>query len=135
MEGYNVALKVGEKTLVGRTQDDLNISALTKESITKDEKGNKISAVTGHDVTFRCAGIMEVSAEGEASKIYRDTILEMALKTGDAALIDITYGPEGGAIYGGKAVITGYSESTSAEGDATYGLDLKISGAFTKQGA
>lgn len=133
MEGYNVALKVGSKTLVGRTQDDLTISALTKESITKDEKGNKISVITGHDVSFRCAGVMEVTDDGQTAKIMRDEILEMALKTGTAAEIEVTYGPEGGAIYGGKAVVTGYSESTSAEGDATYSLDLKISGAFTKQ--
>lgn len=133
MEGYNVALKVGTKTLVGRTQDDLTISALTKESITKDEKGNKISVITGHDVSFRCAGVMEVTDDGQAAKIMRDEILEMALKTGTDAEIEVTYGPEGGAIYGGKAVVTGYSESTSAEGDATYSLDLKISGAFTKQ--
>lgn len=132
MEGYNVALKVGTKTLVGRTQDDLTISALTKESITKDEKGNKISVITGHDVSFRCAGVMEVTDDGQATKIMRDEILEMALKTGTDAEIEVTYGPEGGAIYGGKAVVTGYSESTSAEGDATYSLDLKISGAFTK---
>lgn len=133
MEGYNVALKVGTKTLVGRTQDDLTISALTKESITKDEKGNKISVITGHDVSFRCAGVMEVTGDGQATKIMRDEILEMALKTGAEAAIEVTYGPEGGAIYGGKAVVTGYSESTSAEGDATYSLDLKISGAFSKQ--
>lgn len=133
MEGYNVALKVGTKTLVGRTQDDLTISALTKESITKDEKGNKISVITGHDVSFRCAGVMEVTDDGQATKIMRDEILEMALKTGTDAEIEVTYGPEGGAIYGGNAVVTGYSESTSAEGDATYSLDLKISGAFTKQ--
>lgn len=133
MEGYNVALKVGTKTLVGRTQDDLTISALTKESITKDEKGNKISVITGHDVSFRCAGVMEVTDDGQATKIMRDEILEMALKTGADAEIEVTYGPEGGAIYGGKAVVTGYSESTSAEGDATYSLDLKISGAFTKE--
>lgn len=131
MEGYNVALKVGTKTLVGRTQDDLTVSALTKESITKDEKGNKISTITGHDVSFRCAGVMEVTDEG-TNKLLRDEILEMSLKTGADAIIDVTYGPEGGAIYGGKAVITGYSESTSAEGDATYSLDIKISGAFAK---
>ena len=76
---------------------------------------------------------MEVTDDGQATKIMRDEILEMALKTGTDAEIEVTYGPEGGAIYGGKAVVTGYSESTSAEGDATYSLDLKISGAFTKQ--
>lgn len=133
MEGYNVALKVGAKTLVGRTQDDLTISALTKESITKDEKGNKISVITGHDVSFKCAGVMEVDAEGKTETLLRDDIIEMSLKTGKDAIIDVTYGPEGGAVYGGSAVITGYSESTSAEGDATYSLDIKISGAFTKK--
>lgn len=130
MEGYNVALMVNGKTLVGRTQDDLTISALTKESITKDEKGNKISVVTGHDVSFRCAGIMEVNVD-DAEKMDRDTLMELVLATGNDALIEVVYSPEGGTEYSGQAVITGYSESTSAEGDATYTLDLKISGAFT----
>ena len=39
MEGYNIALKVNGKTLAGRTQDDLNIAAKTKDSLTKDDKG------------------------------------------------------------------------------------------------
>lgn len=130
MQGYNVALMVNGKTLVGRTQDDLTISALTKESITKDEKGNKLSVITGHEVTFRCAGIMEIDGDN-SQKLDRDAIIDLALATGEEAEIEVTYGPEDGTEYHGTAVITGYSESTSAEGDATYTLDLKISGAFT----
>ena len=32
--GYNIAFKIGNKTLAGRTQDDLTITPTIKESIT-----------------------------------------------------------------------------------------------------
>ena len=134
IQGYNIAFKVDGKTFAGRTQDDLNIQALTKESQTKDDGGNTNSVVTGHDVTFRAAGIMDA---GSGENLGRDEIIELALKTGDDAKIPATYGPTSGtgAVYQGTAVITGYTESTAANGDATYGLDFKISGKFTKVGA
>lgn len=132
MQGYNIAFKVNGRTLAGRTTDDLSISALTKESQTKDDKGNTNSVVTGHDVTFRAAGIMDA---GSGENLGRDEIIELALKTGDDAKIPVTYGPSEGAVYQGVAVITGYTESTSATGEATYGLDCKIAGEFTKAGA
>lgn len=132
IQGYNIAFKVDGKTLAGRTQDDLSISALTKESQTKDDGGNTNSVVTGHDVTFRAAGLMDT---GSGENLGRDEIIELALKTGDDAKIPVTYGPASGtgAVYQGTAVITGYTESTAANGDATYGLDFKIAGAFTKK--
>lgn len=131
IQGYNIAFKVEGKTLAGRTQDDLSISALTKESQTKDDGGNTNSVVTGHDVTFKAAGIMDA---GSGQNLGRDEIIELALKTGDAAKIPVTYGPGTGtgATYHGVAVITGYTESTSANGEATYSLDCKIAGEFTK---
>lgn len=134
IQGYNIAFKVDDKTLAGRTQDDLNIQALLKESQTKDDGGNTNSVVTGHDVTFRAAGIMDA---GSGKNLGRDEVIELALKTGDDANIPITYGPASGtgAVYQGTAVITGYTESTAAGGDATYGLDFKIVGKFTKVGA
>lgn len=131
MEGYNVALKVDGKTLAGRTQDDMSISAVTKDSITKDDGGNTKSTVTGHDVTFRAAGLMEV-AEDSTTKLGRDEIIDLSLRKGDAAKIPFVYGPKDGAQYSGNAVITGYSESTNAQGEATYSLDLKVSGEMTK---
>lgn len=132
MEGYNVALMVDGKTLVGRTQDDMNIAARTKDSLTKDDKGNSNEVVTGHDVTFRATGLMDNSKPEGEQKLTRDEIIELSLRKGDAAKIPVRYGPENGAIYGGDGIITGYSESTAANGDATYGLDIKISGKFDK---
>lgn len=129
MQGYNVALQVDGKTLAGRTQDDLSISAVTKESITKDDKGNGNQTVTGHNVTFRAAGLMDNST-GEATKLTRDEVIAMSLLTGEDAVIPVRYGAEGGKIYKGNAIITGYTESTNAQGEATYGLDLAISGEF-----
>lgn len=129
MQGYNVALQVDGKTLAGRTQDDLSISAVTKESITKDDKGNGNQTVTGHNVTFRAAGLMDNST-GEATKLTRDDVIAMSLLTGEDAIIPVRYGAEGGKIYEGNAIITGYTESTNAQGEATYGLDLAISGEF-----
>lgn len=131
MEGYNIALKVQDKTLAGRTQDDMTITAQTKESITKDDGGNTNSTVTGHDVTFRCTGLMD-AAKGEDGKLGRDEIIRLALLKGDAAKIPFKYGPADGLIYEGIAVITGYSESTNAQGEATYGLDIKVSGGMTE---
>lgn len=131
MEGYNIAMQVNGKTLAGRTQDDLSISAVTKESLTKDNKGNAQQKVTGHNVTFKAAGLID-NTTGEATKLTRDEVLAMSLLTGDDAIIPVRYGAEGGKIYGGNAIITGYTESTNAQGDATYGLDLAISGEFAE---
>lgn len=131
MEGYNIAMQVDGKTLAGRTQDDLSISAVTKESLTKDDKGNAQQKVTGHNVTFKAAGLID-NTTGEATKLTRDEVLAMSLLTGDDAIIPVRYGAEGGKIYGGNAIITGYTESTNAQGDATYGLDLAISGEFAE---
>ena len=131
MEGYNIALQVDGKTLAGRTQDDLSISAVTKESLTKDDKGNAQQKVTGHNVTFKAAGLMD-NTKGEATALTRDEVIAMSLLTGDDAVIPVRYGAEGGKIYGGNAIITGYTESTNAQGEATYGLDLTISGEFAE---
>lgn len=131
MEGYNIAFKVDGRTIAGRTQDDMNIQAIIKESLTKDDKGNSRKKVTGHNVTFRAAGLMDNSeAEGEATPLTRDEIIELSLKVGDEAIVPVRYGADGGVIYGGNAIIAGYSESTNAQGDATLGLDFQISGDF-----
>ena len=134
MEGYNIALKVDGKTLAGRTQDDMNIAAIIKDSITKDDNGNANSTVTGHDVTFRVAGLMD-AAKGADGKLGRDEIIELSLKKGEDAKLPFVYGPADGLQYKGIAVITGYNESSNAQGDATYSLDFKVSGEMTKVSA
>ena len=131
VEGYNIALKIGTKTLAGRTSDDLSISATTKESITKDDAGNKQSRIVGHEVTFSCQGLVDVTST-EATKMDRDAIIALALATGDAAQVAVVYSCDGGDSYQGNAVVAGYTETSNSEDEATYSLNLKISGAFTK---
>ena len=135
--GYTIKLTIGGKTLAGRTQDSLNISAITKESITKDDNGKKQIAVVGHDVTFSVSALMEILSTTESTKMDRDDIIALALKTGDEAVVAIEYALEGGDTYQGNAVITGYTEdsSASADSDTTVSLNLQVTGDFTKKNA
>ena len=137
VRGYNIKLTIGGKTLAGRTQDSLNISAITKESITKDDNGKKQIAVVGHDVTFSVSALMEIISAGEATKLDRDDVIALSLKTGDEAVVAIEYALEGGDTYQGNAVITGYTEdsSASADSDTTVSLNLQVTGDFTKKNA
>lgn len=130
VEGYNIALQVGGKTLCGRTQDDLTIAAKVKESITKDDEGETQRRITGHDVSFSVSGLIVVG-NTDTTKLDRDEIIAMALLTGDDAVATVTYTCSSGDSYTGSAIITNYTESSNSEDEATYGLDLQISGSFT----
>ena len=132
MDGYNITFKIGTKTIVGRTQDDLTIAATVKESLTKDDAGQKNFSVTGHEVTFKVSALMEVTGSG-TNKMDRDDVIEQALKTGSAAVIAIHYLATGGDTYGGNAIITNYSESSNASDDATLSIDFKVTGTFAKE--
>lgn len=127
MVGYNIAFKVNEKTFCGRTQDDLTVAARLKESLTKDDAGESQQEVVGHDVTVRCAGIVVVGSS-ETTKLDRDDILALALAKGSAAQLPCKYIATGGDTYSGTAIITNYSESSSAQEteDATYSIDVTI---------
>lgn len=132
MEGYNIRLKLDSKTIVAVTQDELNIDAQTKESYTKDDNGVKKTRVTGHDITFSVSALYEL--KGSASNAMdRDAIIALALKEGDGASVAFEYGASTGAIYTGKAIITGYKETTPADpnSDSTISLTLKVDGAMT----
>ena len=68
--GYNIAFKLDPSstgdpddavTIAGRTQDDLTIAARTKESLTKDDQGATQVAITGHDITLRATGLVDVT--------------------------------------------------------------------------
>lgn len=135
--GYNISISLNGKTVVGRTQEDLSISANVKESITKDDQGVKQSAVTGHEITLKISALASLDSTGSATKLDRDAVLELALKKGDDAIIPLKYLASGGDTYSGNAIITGYSESSAADPDTdtTLSLDLKITGDFTKASA
>ena len=130
LEGYNISFKIGDKVLAGRTQDDITIAARTKESLTKDDSGATQVAVSGHDITFRATGLVNVSSS--VDKVYRDTILADALKTGASAVLSFKYLASGGDGYTGNCIITNYSESSNASDDATYTIDFRVTGAMTK---
>lgn len=133
IEGYNIAIKLNGKTVLGRTQENLNISARTKTSITKDDQGVEQEKVTGHDVTLKVTAFASIPASGEtATKLGRDDVLALALAKGNAAVLPLQYLCDGCSTYGGNAIITGYSEDSSAEvdSDTTLNLDLKITGDF-----
>ena len=133
VEGYNVALSIGTKTVLGRTQEDLSISAVTKTSITKDDAGVQQEKVVRHDITFKVAALMSLDSETTHSKLDRDDVIALALATGSSAVVSVSYACSSGATYTGSAIITGYSESTSAEldSDSTISLDLKVIGTLT----
>lgn len=133
VEGYNIALNINNKTVLGRTQEDLTIAAVVKESITKDDNGVTQRSVVRHDVSFRVAALLSMNATGQTTKLDRDDVIALALATGSNAVIPVQYLCEGGDTYGGNAIITGYSESSSADADAdtTISLDLQITGDFT----
>lgn len=133
VEGYNIALNINSKTVLGRTQEDLTIAAVVKESITKDDNGVTQRSVVRHDVTFRVSALLSLNGT-TSTKLDRDDVIALALATGSNAIIPVQYLCEGGDTYGGNAIITGYSESSSADADAdtTLSLDLQITGAFAK---
>lgn len=134
MEGYNFRLKLNGKNVLGVTQDTLTIAALSKDSITKDDNGVTRSKVTGHDITFRVAGLIIVDADTEnTTDLKRDDLVEQALKTGNDAKIPFIYNCTGATSYSGNAIMTNYSEDTPASGedDSTFTIDLKVSGAMS----
>ena len=131
VNGYNVALKIDDKTIVGRTQDDLTIAATIKESQTKDDAGSKQYAVIGQEVSFKCSALLDVSG-GSAEAMDRDSLIALALEVGDDAEFEVTYEADDGDAYTGTGIITNYAESSNASDDATVSVDIKITGDFTK---
>lgn len=133
VNGYNISLKIGGKTVVGRTQDDLTIAATVKESLDKDDQGSTRYKVTGHDVTFKVSALMSVDPVGSGvQKLNRDDLIAQALKKGNAAVVAVQYLCTSGDTYGGNAIMTNYTESSNASDEATLSADFRITGAFAK---
>lgn len=133
VNGYNISLKIGGKTIVGRTQDDLTIAATVKESLDKDDQGTKRFTVTGHEVSFKVSAMMSVDPiSAQTQKVNRDFLIAQALKKGAAAVVTLHYACANGDSYTGSAIMTNYSESSNASDDAILNADFKVTGAFTK---
>ncbi len=131
MEGYNIAVKIGGKTIIGRTQDDLDISANVKTSLTKDDAGVTQKKVTGHTITGTMSAISEVTA-GSTTQLSREECLDMVLATDTTYAI--TYQAGTGAVYSGTIIFTKFSESSdaAADNDASFSLGYEVIGGLTK---
>lgn len=135
MEGYNIATTINGKTILGRTQDTLNITAKVKESVTKDDAGVTQRRVTGHDASISASGLCILdTTTGTATKLDRDDVLELVLKTGNDAVFPITYGGSTGDKYKGNAIISDFSEdsSASADEDPNWSMTLQFTSELTK---
>lgn len=125
--GYNIAFRLDGATLAGRTQDDLTVAARTSERLTKDDQGSPQTSVIGQDITFRCTGLVVVTAENP-SGMSRDAIIQMVL---DSSAVAFSYVTSGGRTLSGNVVPVNYSESSNASDDATWTVDFRVVGTPT----
>ena len=135
VSGYNMMFKINSKTVLGVTQNELQVAAQTKDSITKDDGGVKNSEVTGHEITFNATGLVEVSSTGDTNKLDADDLLEQSLKTGESAIIPFVYDRGDGLDnYNGNCIMTNYSETTPADpdSDTTFSAAFRVSGSMSK---
>ena len=128
--GFNFFLTLDSKLIGGETQTDLSVTATEKTSLTKADKGNAQTVISGHEVTFTVNGAMVINDDGSTESIDADTLLDYSLRTGDEAILPFVYNRGNGKKKKGNLVITSYSESTNAEGEATFSLGVKVSGAM-----
>ena len=122
INGYNIVFKAGEKLLAGTTSNTFNITPKVKESLTKEDLGTTNKTVTGYDSDFSVEGVMELNdTEQKTTRLDREDIIDMVLAGNP---LDFVYGDfaEGRTRRKGKMIITSYSESTNADGEATYSL-------------
>ena len=134
MEGYNFGIKIGGKLVLARTDESVQIEARIKESITKDDEGNTRRSVSGHDVTFNISNFLRVNESGSTEKLDRDDVMDMVMAVGSQAEFDIVYQATGLDSYGGKGIISSYSENHGADADnePTGSITVQSSGAFAK---
>lgn len=129
--GFNFFFQLDGKNVGGETQSDLSISATEKSSLTKADMGNAQTEVSGHEVTANISGVSVVNEDGSTEVLDADILMEQSLKVGAESVIPFVYTRGEAKAYKGNCVITSYSESTNAEGEATWSLSIKVSGAMT----
>jgi len=126
--GYNTIVKSGGSTFAGVTQDDLNLSAETKESITKADAGSKRTTITRVSASITVAGIC--STDSTATVLDREDIIDLALAK---APVTVNY-MVGTTTYAGTGYVSGYKETTPADPDSdpTYSLEIALPNGIAK---
>lgn len=122
IDGYNVAFKVGTKDFVAATSHKFDLTMTEKESITKDDNGTKKTRIIGHTYTFSVDGVAEINSVGETTKIDRDGAIALTLAKQPVTFI---YSASGAKSYTGQVVIINYSETSGAEDELSYSLNMK----------
>lgn len=130
--GYDIVFTLNDKDIVGQTSSSLAIAAKIKESLTKADKGNTRREVVGQDVTFTVDGAMELLADGSTQALDADALIDLAMAKGEASVIPFVNTRGDGTAYKGSCIITNYTETANAEGEATYSLSCSVSGEMTK---
>lgn len=130
IKGANILLKIGGKQFAGVTDDNFNLTPTIVESQTKDDGGIKHRQTNGYEYDFSVSGVMSVADTGEAEFIDNAEILRIA-KAGTP--VEFVYGNfvTNKGLQKGTAIISGYSESTRADGsNGTYTLNLQSDSAL-----
>lgn len=135
--GYNILFQIDNgdgtyKLFGGTTENTFDLSAKTKESIAKEDKGTSSTVITGYDHAYSVKGLVEINEVGEeGDRMDQSAIIDLIL---NSTVVDVAYGGSetGDAIYKGKAICEKYSESTNSEDEATYDASFKGNGKLTK---
>ena len=121
-----------------KCNDDHNCRCKPRDRFGKRHNAKVINCtsnkkITGYDTEFTVDGVMEINeAEEKTKRLDRNDVIDLVM-AGDP--IEFVYGnpAPGNTAYKGKMVITGYSESTDAEGEATYSLNCSGITKLTKE--
>lgn len=127
IKGANILFKVNNKQFAGVTEDSFNLTPNIVESQTKDDGGIKHRQTNGYEYDFSVSGVMSVADTGETEFLDNVEILKLA-KAGTP--VEFIYGnfKTNKGLQKGTALISGYSQSASADGsNATYTLNLQSS--------
>ncbi len=132
--GYNIIFRIEEddglggtveKLIAGTTSNTFTITPEVKETITKEDKGFKKSKVTGYGYEFTAEGLVNISESGDTGdKLSKSDIISLTISGGE---ISFVYGgtEAGDKVIKGKVIITGYTENSDSENEATYSINFK----------
>lgn len=127
IKGANILFKVNGKQFAGVTDDSFNLTPTIVESQTKDDGGIKHRQINGYEFDFSISGVMSIADTGDAEFLDNIEILKLA-KAGTP--VEFVYGnfKTNKGLQKGTALISGYSESSPADGsNGTYTLNLQSS--------
>ena len=127
IKGANILFKVNGKQIAGVTDDSFNLTPTIVESQTKDDGGIKHRQINGYEFDFSISGVMSIADTGDAEFLDNIEILKLA-KAGTP--VEFVYGnfKTNKGLQKGTALISGYSESSPADGsNGTYTLNLQSS--------